>query len=317
MIRVDAPTRLHFGLLHVPASDTTARRFGGCGLMLAAPRVVVRVAHAARWSAAGPDAGRSLEFARRSAAGLGFAGALAVRVEACPPGHTGLGVGTALGTAIARGVAALCGQSDPRADELAALSARGDRSAIGARGAGVGGFLVDGGRGPTGRLGPVVARLDFPDWPVVLARPHAPAAWHGPAERAAFDRPRDPAEAERLAERMALLIVLGLLPALAECDYPAFAAALYDYNRLAGEPFAADQGGTYASARVAESVRVARAAGGIAAGQSSWGPTAFAVCADADTAHEVALALAASDPDAAVEVTAADNRGAAVLEGPD
>jgi len=49
MIQVDAPTRLHFGLLHVPTETEEAppqRRYGGLGLMLASPRVTVQVSHA-------------------------------------------------------------------------------------------------------------------------------------------------------------------------------------------------------------------------------------------------------------------------------
>lgn len=317
MIRVSSPTRLHFGLLHVPASDVTARRFGGCGLMLAEPRVTVRVGRAAEWSAVGPESARALEFARRATAGLGIGGALSVVVETCPPGHTGLGVGTALALAIARGVTTIAGRPGTTADELARLTGRGERSAVGARGAAIGGFVIDGGRGPSGGLGPLLARLDFPDWPVVLARPRGPAAWHGPPERAAFERPRNPDAAARTAERMAHMLMLGVWPAILERDYPAFAEAIHDYNRFAGEPFAADQGGVYASPIVEQLIGVARRSGGSAAGQSSWGPTLFAICPDATTARSVASSLTVADSTAEVLVTGADAHGSVVSERPD
>ena len=316
MTTISTPTRLHFGLLHVPAGGE-GRRFGGCGLMLAAPRVTVSLARSDAWSTTGPESGRALEFARRVGAGLGFGGALSLRVESCPPGHTGLGVGTALGMAVARGMAAIVGRSETAVEELAALAGRGERSAIGARGAGVGGFLVDGGRGPAGRLGPLIARYEFPDWPIVLSRPPLLAAWHGQAERAAFDRPRDKTISTRVAERMTHALLLGVMPAILERDYSAFGAAISDYNRLAGEAFAADQGGIYASPSIEKLITIARQAGGVAAGQSSWGPTVFAICSNVDNARLVAQHMAEYNSGTEVTITSADNFGAALSEHAD
>ena len=50
-------------------------------------------------------------------------------------------------------------------------------------------------------------------------------------------------------------MLLGLLPALAEADLPAFAAALAEYNARSGELFRPAQGGTYAGPAVAALVR--------------------------------------------------------------
>src|SRR5581483_1141557 len=115
---------------------------------------------------------------------------------------------------------------------------------VGVHGFDRGGFLVDGGKGDPAAVAPLVARLPFPDdWRVVLVTPPVPADWHGPRERAAFAALR-PAGAD---DALCRLVLLGLLPALAERDLPAFAAALGEYNARAGEPFRAAQGGAYAS----------------------------------------------------------------------
>ena len=76
------------------------------------------------------------------------------------------------------------------------------------------------------------------------------------------------------------LVLLGMLPALAEHDLEAFGEALYDFNCRAGEPFAPVQGGVYAGPRIAEVVAFVRQQGVRGVGQSSWGPTVFAVTED-------------------------------------
>ena len=308
MTRVSAPTRLHFGLLHVPAGgrgDTpvSPRRFGGLGLMLASPRVVVRVELAEEWSSAGPSAERAEAFARRVApAGV----CCRVVVEECPPEHSGLGVGTQLGLAVVEAVRRELGLPDVPAVELARLAGRGERSAVGVHGSRRGGFLFDAGKSPGQAVGTVLASVPFPDWPVLLLRPPGDAPWSGDAERHAFARRRD-ATAE-VSARLAQLAFTGIWPALLEADYATFGDALHEYNRLAGEPFAADQGGAYASPAIAATVARLRELGVTAAGQSSWGPTVYGICESPEQAEAVRHELREVD----VQITAADNAGRTV-----
>src|SRR5438552_11577363 len=295
MTRVETGSRLHFGLLRLPAGDpwpdrdpgsaVPPRYFGGAGLMLHEPAVRVAVRPAADWGADGPAAGRALAFARRCADALG--GAVPphhVTVEACPPEHVGLGVGTQLGLAVARALVRSAGLADPGAAGLARLAGRGARSALGVYGFAHGGFLVEGGKRTPESLSPLVARAEFPaGWRVVLLRPPGESGWHGPRERAAFADPRradDPAVADRLCR----LALLGLLPALADEDVRAFGEALHEFNAVAGEPFRAVQGGPYSSPVVGELVALARGRGVPGAGQSSCGPAGFAVTHDPDRA---------------------------------
>jgi predicted sugar kinase len=106
-------------------------------------------------------------------------------------------------------------------------------------------------------------------------------------------------------------LLLGLWPAVGEADYPVFAEALYEYNREAGAAFAQDQGGVYVAPEVEGLVDTIRAWGILAAGQSSWGPTVFAVTPDPPAADKLAQRLRESTPSAEfVTVAAADNTGA-------
>src|SRR5262245_32770462 len=130
-LSVRTASRLHFGLLSFPADEAwpdrtgagsiPSRQFGGVGLMLEAPGVCLSVRAAPDWSATGPLADRVLEYARRFARTVPADTLPPQRltVEQCPPEHAGLGTGTQLALAVARGLAAACGRGDWDAVELA------------------------------------------------------------------------------------------------------------------------------------------------------------------------------------------------------
>lgn len=288
MTRVVAPSRLHFGLLNVGAAGVGLRQYGGVGLMIDEPGVAVRVTAANAWEGEGPSSERALGFARQFVGQLpdGLQRPVRVVVECCPPEHVGLGVGTQLGLAVARATAIEFGMTDLGIEALARMTGRGGRSGIGLHGFAHGGLIVDGGHERAGTVAPMLARYDFPtEWRIVLARPADPGVgWSGNRERAAFARARPPQVTVPLTDRMARLLVLGVLPALLERDCDSFGEALHEYNRLAGRMFAEDQGGDYASTEVATIIDAVRDWGVVGAGQSSWGPTVFAVCEDADQA---------------------------------
>ena len=279
MTRVVAPSRLHFGLLHA------SRRFGGCGLMIDAPGVAVTVEPAAEWSGSGSNHERA----------VGFAKAVTARphrvvVERCPPEHVGLGVGTSLGLAVAKAL-----HPDRPTAELAQLVGRGRRSGVGLHGFDLGGFIVDAGKYDATALPRLASRHSFPAaWRVVLMLPDAPAVWHGPAETAEFARLRDGNVDDRTIDRMEYLLSRELVPAVEAGDYERFAVAVGEYNRLAGEPFARAQGGVYAGAIVSSLVEAVVGLGFPGVGQSSWGPTVFAVTPDADRAESLSRAIRGS-----------------------
>ena len=299
MTRVAAPSRLHFGLLALPGEGRDrwpgldgkpglpVRHFGGVGLMVDRPGVAVRVEPAAEWSAAGPLAARALGFAQRFAESLSTAERRSYRltVEHAPAEHTGLGAGTQLGLAVAKAVAVETGHADWPAAELAVRVGRGERSAVGVHGFDRGGLIVEGGKLPGEAVSPLVGRWAFPaDWAVLLFTPPGGADWHGGRERLAFARLGHPGPAPAETDALCRLVVTGLLPALASTDLDAFGEAVYELNARVGDAFAPAQGGRYGSAAVADRVRRLRALGVRGAGQSSWGPTVFAVVRRSDAA---------------------------------
>lgn len=315
MTRVQTASRLHFGLLRVPATTTPAhsdhsvhtqltnddsqtvglgsRWFGGVGMMVVSPGVCVEAQPDDNWLAVGQLAERVGEFVERLRRNWPTPlPACRLSVLHAPEQHTGLGVGTQLGLAVAAAVLHCAGVHRLPAIELARLVQRGERSAVGVHGFDHGGLIVDAGKRSADTLGTLALRRAVPtEWRVVLLTPTGPR-WHGESERCAFGHAQ-PGTPAALSDTMCRLIVCDLLPALAEADCDSTGEALYAYNQLSGRVFAAVQGGTYASPAIAEAVAGLRGLGVAGVGQSSWGPTVFALCADADRAAWVAQRAAA------------------------
>lgn len=317
MIRVQTGSRLHLGLF-CPAGGA-ARRYGGVGLMVQSPGLALRAEPAATWSAQGPLAERALEVAGQVARSATVAGrpgpALRLCIEHAAAEHAGLGTGTQLGLAVARAVALAWGLS---ADLLtqARWSGRGRRSGVGLYGFEQGGLIVDAGQPAAGGLPTLAARAPVPQgWRFVLARPCGPRTGaeglHGTGEGEAFGRLGTDSKAQARIDALCRIALLGLLPAARESDLSAFGEAVFEFNRKAGEAFEPVQGGVYAGPVAAGLVALLRARGALGVGQSSWGPTVFAVVGDADEASSLAQRVEAHAP-APVEVivTPALNEGA-------
>jgi beta-RFAP synthase len=323
MIRVQAPSRLHFGLLSLPAGDRhgqaihPVRRFGSVGLMVQEPGLRLTVEPAAAWSAEGPLADRALTFAQRFAATLlpGQVRPHRIVVDDGVAEHVGLGTGTQLGLAVGRALATASGFPEMDAIETARRIGRGERSALGIHGFARGGFLVDGGKGPATAVAPLLVRMDFPEeWRIVLTLPGWARGIHGAQEREAFRRLQEQGFPTSTTDALCRLVLLGMLPALAERDLPGFGEALHDFNARVGDAFALAQGGTYAHPRLAEMVEFLRRQGVAGVGQSSWGPTVFAVVVDEEQATALAERLRQRFALTAVEAFAtAPNRHGASL----
>ena len=310
-IRVEAPARLHMGMLD--AAGGGARRFGGLGVALSRPAAVVEASSSDDVTAEGPDAERALAVARRSREALGLPGGVHLRVvEAIPP-HVGLGSGTKLALAVTAALAGLAGQT-PEPERIARAAGRGARSAVGLWTFVLGGLVVEGGRRPgVDRLAPLLARHAMPDeWRCVLVIPHAEPGLSGRAEEEAFGELRP--EPERAA-LIAQLVLTSLLPGLAEGDLAEFGAALTRVQRLVGESFASVQGGVFHPC-AGDLVDALLRLGAAGAGQSSWGPAVYGIVGDEQAggalARDVDSELAGGGQ---VEVVSFDNRGARVEAG--
>jgi beta-ribofuranosylaminobenzene 5'-phosphate synthase len=325
MIRVEAPGRLHFGLFNFAAEQAwpnvdgtaalPARQFGGVGLMIEEPGLVLMTESSRAWSALGPLAVRALDFAQRFVATLpGGMPPQRILIETAPPEHCGLGVGTQLGLAVAKALATISGHPEWDAVELAKRVGRGRRSAVGIHGFQSGGLIVEGGKIADGQVAPLLVRANFPsEWRCVVVIPTDAIGLHGQTESQVFARMKQ-AEPAAALNTLCRLVLLGLLPALAERDCRTFGEALYDFNARAGEAFAVIQGGRYADPFSTDTIAYLRSQGIAGVGQSSWGPAVFAVVEDVDRARHIAdqLRQRHAEESAQIVTTAANTTGARV-----
>lgn len=277
---VETAARLHFGVLDLRGAR--GRWFGGIGAAAPSPTLLVSASPAETIAAEGDDSARAAAFATRFVTDQGINGGASIRVHRALPAHAGLGSGTQLALAVARAVAELHGRA-MAAPELARAVGRARRSAIGTWTFAGGGLVVEGGK-PKDRAvcGPLLARIAFPpSWRCVVAVPDAPPGITDAEETAAFARL--PPAPERDVEQVAHLVLMALLPALADGDLAVFGAALTELQRITGRWWASVQGATFAPGPSEELVRRMAEWGAAGVGQSSWGPTVYGIV-DGETA---------------------------------
>ena len=318
-VRVAAPGRLHLGFLD-PAG-TLGRRFGSLGLVIDGFETIVELgaADGDAFSAApgvpADELERAVVHVQAMRRHTGRHAPLHLHLRQVLPTHAGFGSGTQMALAVGRAFALWQGL-DIAAPQLAAWLGRGLRSGVGIAGFDQGGLLLDGGPGPQGRSAPLLARLTLPDdWRVIVVLDPLQQGLAGSAEKEALARlaPLPQAVAADLCHQ----VLMQILPGAADGDFPSFARGLTRMQTLLGAHFApAQAAGAYASAAVARAMHaIAQLAGdgGAGVGQSSWGPTGFAVVPSAPAAQALLAAAQASiDPALAVHVVRARNHGARI-----
>jgi beta-ribofuranosylaminobenzene 5'-phosphate synthase len=322
VVSVDAPARLHLGFLDPSAS--LGRRFGSVGLVIDGPATQVEIGAAdvdaviATTPSAQAELARATVVLHRLRERTGRRAPLQLRLRQVLPPHAGLGSGTQLALAVGRAFVRWHGL-DVDAPTLATWLGRGLRSGVGIAGFEHGGLLVDGGPGADGRPAPLLARVDLPSaWRVVLVLDARLRGLSGGDEKQALVAL--PALSQAAAADVCHQVLMRILPGAALGEFAAFAAGVSRVQRVLGEHFApAQQGRAFTSAAVGRlvqwlgSVDVDGVAGHAAIGQSSWGPTGFAVLPSQASAEALLLAARAAgviDPALDVRIVSARNHGA-------
>lgn len=289
-VRVMTTARLHMGFLDLHGG--MGRRFGSIGLSLEQPALTLTMRRAEGFAASGAHAERALSSARRFAERAGVDGGVALNLESVIPEHAGLGSGTQMALAVGVALARLY-QLPLSLAEVAALTERGARSGIGIGAFEQGGLLVDGGRGAQTLVPPILARAEFPaQWRILLIFDHSGVGVHGGQESEAFRTlPEFPAAS---AAEICRRVLMQALPAVMEHDLAAFGEAIHAVQCRIGDYFAQAQGGgRYTSAVVGTVLERLRDQGITCVGQSSWGPTGFAIVESENAAQTVRDQLAA------------------------
>jgi beta-ribofuranosylaminobenzene 5'-phosphate synthase len=319
-ITIETPARLHLGF--IDPNGSLGRAFGSIGMSIdgqSTRLTAKRTQHgAARIEGTVTEDQReriTRHIARLNQA-LNTQHSIEIEVHETPRPHTGLGSGTQLALAVGAAFAHVTGVN-ASTKEIADMLGRGARSGIGIHGFEHGGLIVDGGRkahaaGVQTSLPPLIARHDFPDeWRVLLIDDTSREGLHGDDERRGLAS-LAPFPAA-LAAHLSHLVLMRILPAVAERDFHVFADAISALQQTIGEYFAPVQGGVFASPAVARALEAVAAEQKAGIGQTSWGPVGFAFVASAEDAQR-ALATAqrvTQGAPLAFSVTTGRNRGAA------
>ena len=288
---VTSYARLHMGFFDLNGS--AGRMFGSLGVAINAPCIQIEIIKSEKTSIEGVDSIHLSKNIDKIVKSLNITHKISqqfsVKVNQNIPPHTGLGSGTQMALALGAGLNRLFNLG-LTVSQIAALTQRGSRSGIGIGTFEYGGLVVDGGRGNTNTPPPIIARHDFPlEWPILLIIDSAEQGMHGEHELMAFNAL--PKASLATAQILAHSVLMQALPALAERDYAAFSSAIYKLQRATGEYFAPAQGGIFKSKNVAEVLNYLYQNNVLCAGQSSWGPTGFAIFESESTANAMLIRL--------------------------
>jgi beta-ribofuranosylaminobenzene 5'-phosphate synthase len=272
-VEVIAPARLHLGFLDMNGS--LGRKFGSIGLSLSDIATQLSVTEASEVTATGPSAQNAEEYAKVILDNLMLDRGVHIKIDKAIPEHAGLGSGTQLSLAVGTAITRLFGKS-LTTRELAKFFHRGARSGIGIGTFDSGGFIVDGGRGESTDIPPVITHLPFPEeWRVLLVFDKDVEGINGNSEKQIFNELLP--MTEEVSGRICRLVLMQVLPALGENNCVDFGSAITEIQTMVGEHFSDAQNGHYSSQRVAEIMHWLSDHGATGIGQSSWGPTGFAI----------------------------------------
>lgn len=272
-VYIKTPARLHFGLIDL--NGDLGRMFGGLGVGINQPNVILEAYPSAKLVVNGAKAERVTTLAQRFKEAYNIKSNVTINFKQEIPEHCGLGSGTQLALAVATAMAKLFNVK-ATAQELGLAMGRMQRTGVGTAIFAQGGFVVDGGKNTKNQscLPPLIFRQPFPEeWRFVVAIPNVPKGLSNEKEATAFKKvaPMPPEEVGRICR----LTMMKLLPALAEHDIESFGDALTQIQNILGDNFAEVQGGRYTNGSAAENIAFMQKLGAYGVGQSSWGPALY------------------------------------------
>jgi len=319
-IQVQCSGRLHMGFFDLHGG--LGRKFGSIGLSLAEPALVIDAHASKNLNVTGEPSVPATVLAKASAiaqqliAKLDLNEAIALHISQHIPEHAGLGSGTQIALAVGKIISHLY-HLDLSTRNVAELAGRGRRSGIGIAAFDNGGLLIDGGRTVSALIDtvpPMLARYHFPEaWTILLIFDSTQPGIHGEQEKLGFNQL--PVFSENLAAHLCRHVLMKAMPAMVERDLFAFGQSIQVLQQHVGDYFAPVQGGRYASKSVGEVLHYLQESGVACFGQSSWGPTGFAIFENTNAAenHLQQLKTRFTDQALSWKICKANNQGANVV----
>ena len=260
-VYIKTPARLHLGLIDL--NGDLGRMFGGLGVGIDQPNVIVEAESSESFSVSGQE--------------IELATVLAKRFFTAYPIPQKVHINVQFSLAIAVGLARLF-NVHASIQELTVAMNRAKRTGVGTAIFEKGGFVVDGGKSTTenGLFPSLIYRQPFPpQWRFIVAIPNLIEGLSNSQENHAFDKlTKMPKEN---VGKICRLTMIKLLPALAEVDIENFGEALTQIQEIIGGYFSQVQGGKFTRADVADCIEFIKETGAYGVGQSSWGPAIYGV----------------------------------------
>ncbi len=282
-LKIKTPARLHFGLLN-PTLDPP-EKYGGFGLALKDMGFEMEVEKSDGLkinSECGQDA-RIEEVVERLTDVYDISPDFEINVTKAIPPHIGLGSTTQLTLALGRAMTVLSDRGKPPIKIAKDLS-RGKRSGIGSYAFDRGGFLVEGG-GERDEFPQLLFRRKFPEnWRFLLLTPDVET---GPKEEVEDKFFEDLSSDSDIAGRICSELVLETLPALVNHDIERFGQSLTGIDELAGSAFSSTQGGKFKDEVMGLIKSKLLDCGAYGVGQSSWGPTIYALTGGLNRSEDI------------------------------
>lgn len=287
-------------------------RFGGLGLAIDTPCTQVQLSASKNLIIDAKSSDTVAKIVENLIKSINLPSSFSIQLLQSVPEHAGLGSGTQMALAIGVGLNRLFNLNLTVA-QIATAAMRGKRSGIGIGAFMQGGFLLDAGKHADKQddeIPAIAARYAFPsDWRVLLVLDSEYIGVHGAAELQAFQtlEPANTALRSMVFERM--------LPALQRSDILAFGMQMQALQAYNGDYFAPIQGGRYASRGVEEALAWLKNNGAPCLGQSSWGPTGFAVLENQQQAESLqtqAQSAFYDKPNISFKIVRGKNTGASV-----
>lgn len=270
LARITGGSRLHLGFYNINYGGI---RYGGLGIYLWSPRVVVEALSGGEGVGGFPDELvsevrlliQNICENRRD---------FSLVLKEAPPLHVGLGASTQILLSTAKLLSYVC-RRDLGFEEMVRLTRRGRYSGIGIHAFRSGGFIVDGGLKPGEDYPPLVYRSTFPhEWRIVLLLPKKAKGLTDSEEAEILDSlPEALGEGESLP--LISLAFMQILRGISTGDFDSFASGVESLQRRVGEVFSRYQGDVFSSRETSMAVEYLSAAGFKGTGQSSWGPVAY------------------------------------------
>lgn len=272
-IKVNAPARLHFGILDL--NGNLGRIYGSLGLAIDFPNTVVEVRPSEELEIYGDEKEKVFSIIKKFSKFYRVEPKVRITVREAIPEHVGLGSGTQLALAVGVSISRIYGL-DLTIKEISNFLGKGNISGIGTCAFESGGFIVDSGCKIDDKGIPQkIFRYDFPDdWKFLIVIPKIRRGFRDSEEKEIFKKviPAPP----EISAKICRLTLMKLIPSLMEKDIKKFGGALTGINRNTGLCFRNVQGGIYRG-KILQQLINFMLKNSHGAGQSSWGPAVFAL----------------------------------------